>query len=421
MRSMDVAVIGAGPAGLSAAVRLRWVKVSRGMPSSAIVYDPAPVGGLGLLGRTRLAGPSSHSIMSSLIDDAEALQIPFEPYAIDRVEPHGIHWRLMSRGEVMVEARAVVLATGMRRLANEAEFFGRGVTVTYNSYNYLPEHIEMLLAAPHVRNVLVVGNAKTANILPIFQGVERPELSLKFLLDEAPSDELAARFGGSDTLFGHVMGYSGGDHLERVMCRDTEGHETYLPCNLAFVDYAAFELKPERTLYVPGLARDPRGFVVVERDGSTSLSGIFAAGDATGVYSMALKAFSEGAVAGLTASRYVFMQKFGYDPPLFAYTMQDHAIDPDKSDYPELISSDIIELLGGIDEANKVAAETVNMIPFGDTVQAYPRRYLFAELEQKVGVQGARDLIHALLDEKLCTIQPQESTPRRPAPRMALL
>lgn len=421
MRSMDVAVVGAGPAGLSAAVRLRWVKVSRGMPSSAIVYDPAPVGGLGLLGRTRLAGPSSHSIMSSLIDDAEALQIPFEPYAIDRIEPCGIHWRLMHRGVPMVEARAVILATGMRQLANEAEFFGRGVTVTYNSYNYLPEHIEMLLGGAHVRNVLVVGNAKTANILPIFKGVERPELSIKFLLDESPSDELSARFGAGVTLFGHVMGYSGGDHLERVMYRNTAGEEAYLPCNLAFVDYAAFELKPERSLYVPGLARDTKGFVVVERDGATTLAGIFAAGDITGVYSMALKAFSEGAVAGLTASRYVFMQKFGYDPPLFAYTMQDHAIDPDKSDYPELIESDIIELLSGVEEASKVAAETVNSIPFDEAVQAYPGRYLYADLVQKVGVQGARDLVHALLDEKLCTIQPQESTPRRPAPRMALL
>ena len=43
---IDVVVIGAGPAGLAAATRVRWVKGYHAVPSSVLVVVPGESGGL---------------------------------------------------------------------------------------------------------------------------------------------------------------------------------------------------------------------------------------------------------------------------------------------------------------------------------------------------------------------------------------
>jgi thioredoxin reductase len=416
MLKTDVAVVGAGPAGLSAALRARWVKAYRGVPCSVRVYDPAPIGGLGCLGRTRLAGPSSRTIIDEVIEDAESFNIPFETAAVDRVRRTDEGWLLSGDGRDLCSATAVVVATGLRRLSNEASYFGRGLAFTYNGYDYISEHLDRLLAGS-VTSAVIIGNAKTRNLLPVLQLLERPEVALKFLLNEPPSEELARIFGMGDTFFGRVARFGGEDTVEFVIFRDHEGKENHLPCERVFVDFSAFQVNPEITIDVEGLERDENGFLKISRDGATNLDGVFAAGDGTGVFFMAIKAFAEGSAAGFSAYRHVFERKFGYAPSLTNYVSEDHEVDPDYSDYPELLPTDIIEILGGLDDANRVGAETVNAVPFGPG----ETRVLYGDLTKKLGKQGAQDLVFALLDAKLCTIEPRERQPRSPAPRIAVM
>ena len=76
----DVVVVGAGPAGIAAAVRVRWVKRHLAIPCKVALVDPAPLGGLGLLGTTNLIGPgwiySAASLRPHLTRDVERFRIP---------------------------------------------------------------------------------------------------------------------------------------------------------------------------------------------------------------------------------------------------------------------------------------------------------------------------------------------------------
>ena len=77
---VDVAVLGAGPAGLAAALRVRWVKGYHPIPSSVALIDPGPPGGLAAIGGCVMTGPSfagdARATLDPLLRDLEALQIP---------------------------------------------------------------------------------------------------------------------------------------------------------------------------------------------------------------------------------------------------------------------------------------------------------------------------------------------------------
>ena len=410
MKNVDVAVVGAGPAGLSAAVRARWVKSYRGVPCSVTVFDPAPPGGLARMRSTRLTGPGWHvksdDLIGAIMADIEALCIPIESVSVDAARFGNTRWRLYQREKPLCSARALVLATGLRKLANEAEYFGRGLSLTYNGYEYIPQQLGQLTAPDNVREVLIIGNEKTTNLLPALDNISKEGINLTFLLDEAPSEQLLSVFGHK-ALFGRVLAFRGQEKLEEVLAVSVCGKELTLRCDLAFIDYVAFEIKPQKSVEVEGLERDSNGFIRVTRDGSTNLGGAFAAGDATGLFAMALKALSEGSVAGFSAYRYVFKQKFGYDPPLFAYAAQDRPIDPNMSDYPELLRTDIVELLGAREDVEKAAGGAA--IPEGP--------FTYDSLCMGLGEQKARELVYALLDAKVCTLEPQEEAKRGPASR----
>ncbi|MFC1642475.1 NAD(P)/FAD-dependent oxidoreductase [Myxococcota bacterium] len=403
----DIAVVGAGPAGLAAAIRSRWVKSYRGVPCSTVICDPAQVGGLARLRSAMLTGPSFHlsgrELISSLEADRTALNIPLLSTPVDALVFCDERWHVRSSEGPVCAARAVILAPGMRRLANEAEFFNRGLSLTYNGYDYLPEALRRLIGDAERVRLLVIGNEKTLNLLPVMETLRQRKVELEYLLDEAPSVELAGLFGAA-VHFGKVQCYVGATHLEAVEAIEHDGAPNTIQCERVFLDYNAFELKPAIGIAVAGLEYDERGFVKIDRGGSTNLPGLFAAGDATGLYAMAVKALSEGAVAGFSAYRYVFQQKFGCQPRLFAYAATHHVLDPVQLDHPELLNDDVIEILTP-QALGPMASELGLNGPFTNG-------FMVSALRALHGRQRADEIVYRLLDRKAVTIQPREETRR---------
>jgi hypothetical protein len=69
----------------------------------------------------------------------------------------------------------------------------------------------------------------------------------------------------------------------------------------------------------------------------TSVPGILAAGDVTaGGYNSFSRAVAQGMTAGLSAYRYIYGRKFGFEPPLFAYRPKDFPLSSHFQELPPL-------------------------------------------------------------------------------------
>jgi len=407
---LDIAVIGGGPAGLSAALRARWMKDYRGFPSSVVVFDPAHIGGLSIMGdaATLLTSPNTKNFIRSTIEDIKQLSIPFETATVDRIVLSDARWSLYSHQRKLCQARAVVIATGLRKMSREYKYFRKGFTLTHKGYDFIFTHLKGIVTPDTVKRVIIVGNAKSRNLIPVLQAIDKASVEIIFLLDAKPSAELSTTFGKYKVLFGDIIDILGEPNLKKIVYVDAQGEQKELECNVMLADYTSFGLQPEFNIAIEGLKRNENGFIKIDRDGSTNLPGVFAGGDCTGVYSMALKAYSEGSVAGMSAGRYVFKQKFGYEPPLFAYAPSEGPILPNRIDYPELVPNDLIEILG---DASKFKDQLGKSFDVGSMMP-------FDTLCRTIGDEKARKLVYAMLDEKVCTIQPSEDKkPRSPVNR----
>ena len=212
---------------------------------------------------------------------------------------------------------AVVLATGFRPLANESEYYLRGVRITFKGYEHFPRLLRSCAKDAAGRGLIVVGNEKTAHLQTLLNAHTQGAGEVT-LLDK-----------------GELLEVIGETRVEGARIRDPLGERT-LSCGAILMDYNAFELTP--SLDVAGVQPDcdDRGFISIDGLMRTSEPGIFAAGDITGRYASTLVALGDGVAAGLSAYSYAFERKFGIAPKLFAYAAVDEVLPENPVDLPEL-------------------------------------------------------------------------------------
>ena len=276
----DIAVIGGGPAGLSAAVNARArnksvLVVTNDYRESPLYKAEWVDNYLGMPGRT---GPE---LLEAYHSHAEAMGTVFRAgRALNIMPMEGTNY--IGIGSDMEEARAVILATGVsrgRKYPGEAEFLGRGVSycATCDGMLYRNRPVAVVgLApdAPEEANFLHGLGCRVTYVSP------RPPAGL----DPAIPYVKAAR-----------MEITGG---RAVAALQADGRE--IPCDGVFLLRHA--VAP--TDLLPGLTLEG-GYVAVDRDMQTNLPGIFACGDCTGEPLQLSKAAGEGLVAGQKAAEYV--------------------------------------------------------------------------------------------------------------------
>jgi hypothetical protein len=111
--------------------------------------------------------------------------------------------------------------------------------------------------------------------------------------------------------------------------------ERFIPCTKVLLDYNSYELSPLFEFDVSPLKKDARGFILVDREMRTSIAGVYAAGDITGLYATVGRAIGDGIVAGFSAYKDIFKLKFNKEPCLFAYAANDVKITPGFKDLPK--------------------------------------------------------------------------------------
>ena len=276
----DIAVIGGGPAGLSAAVNARArnksvLVVTNDYRESPLYKAEWVDNYLGMPGRT---GPE---LLEAYHSHAEAMGTVFRAgRALNIMPMEGTNY--IGIGSDMEEARAVILATGVsrgRKYPGEAEFLGRGVSYCATCDGMLYRN----------RPVAVVGLAPDAPEEANF--LHGLGCRVTYVSPRAPA--------GLDPAIPYVkaarMEITGSSAVSALQA---DGRE--IPCDGVFLlrhAVAPTDLLPGLTLEV--------GYVAVDRDMRTSLPGIFACGDCTGEPLQLSKAAGEGLIAGQKAAEYV--------------------------------------------------------------------------------------------------------------------
>lgn len=294
----DVCIVGGGPAGLAAAVYaasegLSTVIVEREAPGGQASTSAAIENYLGF--PKGLTGSDlTHRAVAQVTRFGAEMVLARE---VDGIEPRGpvLAVRLAGSGEI--EARSVVVATGVsyRRLDAPGldELIGRGVYYGANAAD-----------AEQCRDdeVFVVGAANSAGqaALNLARHAKRVTLLVRgAALEDSMSNYLVERIAIAPNievaLRSEVVGCAGDAHLESLTVADRDsGARKDVPASWLFIFIGAL---PRTEWLGDAVARDPQGFIVTGQDLTTpahadrwplprppmaletSLPGVFAAGD----------------------------------------------------------------------------------------------------------------------------------------------
>ena len=302
----DIIIIGAGPAGLSAAIRARWVKTAQAIPASVLLVDSGGIGGLAGMGSICLTGPSFKFVGKDLIDriaeDITQFEIPLvqeTAVGIRREEPYWV----VRTPQRELRSLAVVLATGLRRITNEPEMLLGGKLIFLSGgYERSAYRFATWSQGHQGQRLVIIGGEPLAESLPAFRELDSGRNAIDILCEPR---QLISRFRSENGTT--VISYA------------EDGQEREMVCDRFMLDFHSIQLAPPSLTFLPGELRDRAGYSAFGPQGMPALPGLYAAGDCTGFPSMTVRAMSQGAEAGFNAYRYVYEYKFRQSPPLFAF------------------------------------------------------------------------------------------------------
>ena len=276
----DVAVIGGGPAGLSAAVQVRArgksVVVIGGDARDNALYRTSRIDNF--LGFPGVTGPE---LLEKFEAHARAMGAERRTGRVLNILPlDGTFY--LAVGSQVEQARAVVLATGVvqaGKYPGEAEHLGAGVSYCATCDGMLYRGREVVVVgkaadAPHEANYLKELGCNVTYVSAAPPEGLRPDIPF-------------VKAGRVEIL--------GGKTVEGVRA----GGVT-LPCEGVFL------LRPSMAPaeLLPGLELEGN-YIRTDRNMATSVHGVFAAGDCTGLPHQVSRAVGEGQVAGHRAAEYV--------------------------------------------------------------------------------------------------------------------
>lgn len=377
----DILVVGAGPAGLSAALRARWLRTYKAVPASVAILDPAGVGGLANWKEVLVTGPSFKLDLAAILTDFARYPVPIIEAPVTGASLDA-PIKTIRTPERDYTCRAVIVCTGLKTLCNERQYVGRGLVMTLKDHGFMADQLETFCAVNPGARVLVWGTAPVTRFAAYFDALSAGRVRV-------------SRF--TEPVDGRITRLVGADHLDGVEYRAPDGSTRRLDTDFLLLDFESLMLRTTSTAAFPELAvRD--GFLAVDHDLCTNIPGVYAAGDATGGPFCAAKAIGEGVTAGFAAYRQTFIDKFGHDPSLYAFfPSQAPVLDPPVTGYhlPPLAPTCCPKLL---DEPARVAVSLSLSTTEADLLARCDGRTPLADLPLPP------DLLARAIDAKFLTI-----------------
>ncbi|ABO50274.1 Thioredoxin-disulfide reductase [Desulforamulus reducens MI-1] len=286
----DIAIVGCGPAGLSAAInaviRKKKIGVFGTEFCSPKLHHAPHVDNY--LGFQHITG---EDLRLKFLNHAKDMGITINKNKVTGVFPDKKGFTLQSRDKFYL-AKSVILATGvstLKPIEQEIEYLGRGVSYCATCDGPLYKGKKVIVLAYNREGL------EEANFLAELAS----EVILVSLVKEKDSqgirlsDNISRVNGKPQAIIGEMWASGVALENEKIYA---DGifiiRESVLPDQL-----------------VPGLEVSQKG-ILVERSGATNIPGIFAAGDCIGAPYQLSKATGEGQVAALSAVKY--LDEFNY-------------------------------------------------------------------------------------------------------------
>jgi thioredoxin reductase (NADPH) len=304
MQEIDVAIIGGGPGGLTAALyasraRAKTIVFEQGIPGGQIMttdwvenYPGFPKG---------LSGQELGDLMVAQAEEFGAEIKSFTP--VETIEPVDLDFKIVADGEEYV-AKTVIVATGAvpRKLEipGEAEFTGRGVSwcATCDGALYKDKTVcvigggdaaveEALFLTKFAEKVYLIHRRDELRATKCIQErcFDNPKIEMKW-------SRIPVEIKGEDNKVSGVQ----------LQATD-DGEDEFLPLDGVFIFVG---VNPVNALAQELLDLDENGYIKIDHDGRTSWPGIFAAGDVTdSELKQVVTAAAKGASAAFEALRMV--------------------------------------------------------------------------------------------------------------------
>jgi len=282
----DVAIVGAGPAGLAAAV----YAASEGL-ATIVIEGAAPGGQAGTSSRIENylgfpTGVSGQELSERSLVQAQKFGAHFSIYRdVVSMSKRDGTYRLEIEAAPAVSARTIVIATGARyRKLNVANYH----RFEYQGIHYAATAMEAGLCRDEEIVVVGAGNSAGQASLFLAQTAKHVYLIVRGRsLQATMSDYLVQRILASSQitvrLQAEIVGMDGGDRLNTVTVRDNaNGTSETLNISHVFVMIGA---SPNTAWLRNTLAMDDKGFIITGSSASssaffgTNLEGVYAVGD----------------------------------------------------------------------------------------------------------------------------------------------
>lgn len=297
----DILIIGAGPAGLTAAI----YGIRAGM--SVLVLESMMYGGQ-IAGTPEVENyPSIQKISGWQLAQniyeqaaAQGAEIRFEAVTGIEENEKGIKTVITPAGRY--DCRTVIIANGAKRrllgCPGEEEYKGRGVSYCATC--------DGAFFRGKVTAVVGGGNTALEDSLFLSNLCEKVYLIVRkdrFRGEKRLADSILAR-DNIEILYSHVVESIKGDELVTgVKVKDKEGKTKELSVSAVFV---AIGMEPDNSLFSEFVDIDEAGYITAGESCRTSREGVFAAGDSrTKEVRQIITAAADGAVAAIAAANLV--------------------------------------------------------------------------------------------------------------------
>lgn len=280
----DIAIIGTGPAGISAAITAKLRNKNIIIFGNKDLSDKINKAH-SIKNYTGLPNVTGEELATALKNHLNDLDIEITEKRVNAVYSMGEYFALQV-GKEMIESKSLIIATGVtasKTLENEDEFLGRGVSYCATCDAHFCKG----------KDVAVIAYTKEAEEDALF--LSEVCNSIKYFPLYDISNEVFDKYGNIQIIKDKPIGFAGNMKAEKIICENSsyDAFSTFVVRNNISADKL-----------VPGLKTDGT-HIIVDLQMETNIKGLFACGDIAGKPYQYIKSAGQGNIAALSAVAYL--------------------------------------------------------------------------------------------------------------------